>query len=44
MIDVLLSAIVQRILNPLWWLAMIGGAIAAFLIVGLVIYVGSLAV
>jgi hypothetical protein len=43
MIDVLLNSIVQRIVNPLWWLAMIGGAIAAFLIVGLLIYVGSLA-
>jgi hypothetical protein len=42
MIDVLLSAIVQRVLNPLWWTAVIGGAITAFLVVGLLVYVGFL--
>jgi hypothetical protein len=42
-IDVLLSSIVQRFLNPLWRLAVVGGAIVAFLVVGLLVFLGSLA-
>ncbi|MGQ0457671.1 MAG: hypothetical protein ACT4OU_11475 [Hyphomicrobium sp.] len=43
MIDILLSSVFQRVINPLWWLAVIGGAITAFLAVGLLVLVGSLA-
>ncbi|MFN0217421.1 MAG: hypothetical protein ACKVP4_01260 [Hyphomicrobium sp.] len=43
MIDILLTSIIQNIINPRWWLAVFGGAACALLFVGLLIYVGFLA-
>lgn len=43
MIDILLDRIIQSIVQPRFWLAVIGGAIAAVLFVGALVYIGLLA-
>ncbi len=43
MIDILLSSVVQAIMDPRWWLAVIGGAVAAVLLIAFLVYVGFLA-
>ncbi len=43
MIDILLDGIIQSIVKPRFWLAVIGGALAAVVFVGSLIFLGLFA-
>lgn len=44
MFDILLEGVMQRFIRYRWWVAVLSGALAAFLFVGLLEYLGLLPV